>query len=36
MSSFWDVYESPLGPLTITASERGLTGLWFPNRPGRG
>jgi methylated-DNA-[protein]-cysteine S-methyltransferase len=34
MSSFWDVYESPLGPLTITASEHGLTGLWFPGRAG--
>jgi methylated-DNA-[protein]-cysteine S-methyltransferase len=32
MSSFWDIYESPLGPLTITASERGLTGLSFPGR----
>jgi methylated-DNA-[protein]-cysteine S-methyltransferase len=32
MSSFWDVYESPLGPLTITASERGLTELRFPGR----
>ena len=34
MSPFWDVYESPLGPLTIAASERGLTGLCFPGRAG--
>jgi len=26
----WDVYEGPLGRLTLTASGRGLTGLWFP------
>ena len=26
VSRVWDVYESPLGPLTLTASERGLTG----------
>jgi methylated-DNA-[protein]-cysteine S-methyltransferase len=32
MSTFWDIYESPLGPLTLTAGKRGLTGLWFPGR----
>jgi methylated-DNA-[protein]-cysteine S-methyltransferase len=32
MSTFWDIYESPLGPLTVAAGERGLTGLWFPGR----
>jgi methylated-DNA-[protein]-cysteine S-methyltransferase len=30
----WDVYESPLGPLTLTASARGLAGLWFPGSGG--
>jgi methylated-DNA-[protein]-cysteine S-methyltransferase len=25
----WDVYESPLGPLTVQADSRGLTGLFF-------
>jgi methylated-DNA-[protein]-cysteine S-methyltransferase len=28
----WDVYESPLGPLTLLADEAGLTGLSFPGR----
>jgi methylated-DNA-[protein]-cysteine S-methyltransferase len=28
----WDVYESPLGPLTVHAGVRGLTGLSFPGR----
>jgi methylated-DNA-[protein]-cysteine S-methyltransferase len=32
MSAFWDIYESPLGPLTVSASERGLTRLSFPGR----
>jgi methylated-DNA-[protein]-cysteine S-methyltransferase len=32
MSTFWDIYESPIGPLTLTAGERGLTGLWLPGR----
>jgi methylated-DNA-[protein]-cysteine S-methyltransferase len=32
MTALWDVYESPFGPLTLTASERGLTGLSFPGR----
>ena len=26
----WDVYESPLGPLTIQAGPRGVSGLFFP------
>jgi methylated-DNA-[protein]-cysteine S-methyltransferase len=26
----WDVYESPIGPLTLIASESGLRGLRFP------
>lgn len=30
LSNVWDAYESPLGGLTLTASTRGLTGLWFP------
>jgi methylated-DNA-[protein]-cysteine S-methyltransferase len=29
-TTVWDVYESPLGPLTIQARSRGLTGLAFP------
>jgi methylated-DNA-[protein]-cysteine S-methyltransferase len=28
----WDVYESPLGPLTLFAGPRGLTGIAFPRR----
>jgi methylated-DNA-[protein]-cysteine S-methyltransferase len=28
----WDVYDSPLGPLTLGASPQGLTGLAFPGR----
>src|SRR3954452_16105506 len=28
----WDVYESPLGPLTLLAGPDGLTGLLFPGR----
>jgi methylated-DNA-[protein]-cysteine S-methyltransferase len=28
----WDVYESPLGPLTIETGPAGLTGLRFPGR----
>jgi methylated-DNA-[protein]-cysteine S-methyltransferase len=32
MTTAWDIYESPFGPLTLTASERGLTGLAFPVR----
>lgn len=30
----WTVYESPLGPLTLTGGPAGLTGLWFPGRSG--
>jgi methylated-DNA-[protein]-cysteine S-methyltransferase len=30
----WDVCQSPLGPLTIQASSRGLTGLFFPGHVG--
>ena len=30
----WDVYESPLGPLTLLASDRGLAGVAFPGRAG--
>jgi methylated-DNA-[protein]-cysteine S-methyltransferase len=32
MSMVWDVYESPIGALTVTAGERGISGLWFPGR----
>jgi methylated-DNA-[protein]-cysteine S-methyltransferase len=28
----WTIYESPLGPLTLVAGERGLTHLSFPGR----
>jgi methylated-DNA-[protein]-cysteine S-methyltransferase len=28
----WDVYESPLGPLTLEAGSHGLTALSFPGR----
>ncbi len=31
-SIFWDVYESPIGPLTLIAGEGGLRGLWFPGK----
>ena len=34
-STAWDVYESPLGPLTLFGGARGLTGLAFPGRAGR-
>jgi methylated-DNA-[protein]-cysteine S-methyltransferase len=30
--SRWTVYESPIGPLTLVAGERGLTNLDFPGR----
>jgi methylated-DNA-[protein]-cysteine S-methyltransferase len=30
--SRWTIYESPLGPLTLTCGPRGLTGLRFPGR----
>ena len=28
----WDVYESPIGPLTLIAGEAGLRGLGFPGK----
>jgi methylated-DNA-[protein]-cysteine S-methyltransferase len=28
----WDIHESPLGPLTLFAGRRGLSGLAFPGR----
>ncbi|HEX3736398.1 MAG TPA: methylated-DNA--[protein]-cysteine S-methyltransferase [Solirubrobacterales bacterium] len=28
----WDIYESPIGPLTVIAGEAGLRGLWFPGK----
>lgn len=34
MTTVWDVYESPLGSLTVAAGPRGLTGLSFPGRGG--
>ena len=30
----WDVCESPLGPFTLLASDRGLAGVAFPGRAG--
>ncbi len=30
----WDVYESPLGPLTLEATARGLRSVSFPRRDG--
>jgi methylated-DNA-[protein]-cysteine S-methyltransferase len=35
MPTTWTVYESPLGPLTVTAGPRGLTGIHFPGRSPR-
>jgi methylated-DNA-[protein]-cysteine S-methyltransferase len=35
MSTAWTVYESPLGPLTVTAGPGGLTGINFPGRSPR-
>ncbi|HEX8754043.1 MAG TPA: MGMT family protein, partial [Solirubrobacterales bacterium] len=35
MSTAWTVYESPLGPLTVTAGPGGLTGIHFPGRAPR-
>jgi methylated-DNA-[protein]-cysteine S-methyltransferase len=32
MTSAWDIYESPLGPLTLQAGPHGLTGMAFPGR----
>jgi methylated-DNA-[protein]-cysteine S-methyltransferase len=31
-SIVWDIYESPVGPLTLIAGEAGLRGLWFPGK----
>jgi methylated-DNA-[protein]-cysteine S-methyltransferase len=28
----WDIYESPIGPLTLIAGPGGLRGLWFPGK----
>ncbi|MBS1863456.1 MAG: methylated-DNA--[protein]-cysteine S-methyltransferase [Actinobacteria bacterium] len=28
----WDVYESPIGLLTLIAGDGGLRGLWFPGK----
>jgi methylated-DNA-[protein]-cysteine S-methyltransferase len=36
MTTAWDVYESPLGPLTLEAGPHGLTGLSFPGAGGAG
>jgi methylated-DNA-[protein]-cysteine S-methyltransferase len=32
MANHWTVYESPLGPLTLTGSGARLSGLYFPDR----
>jgi methylated-DNA-[protein]-cysteine S-methyltransferase len=29
---FWDIYESPIGPLTLIGGDAGLRGLWFPGK----
>jgi methylated-DNA-[protein]-cysteine S-methyltransferase len=34
MTISWDIYDSPLGPLTLRAGERGLAGVAFPGREG--
>jgi methylated-DNA-[protein]-cysteine S-methyltransferase len=28
----WDIYESPIGPLTLIAGPAGLRGIWFPGK----
>ncbi|HEX4752164.1 MAG TPA: hypothetical protein VH268_04645, partial [Solirubrobacterales bacterium] len=28
----WDIYESPIGPLTLIAGPAGLRGLWFQGK----
>jgi methylated-DNA-[protein]-cysteine S-methyltransferase len=28
----WDIYESPIGPLTLIGGSAGLRGLWFPGK----
>ena len=33
MSLFYDTLDTPLGTLTLEASERGLSSIRFPNRP---
>ena len=35
-TTMWDVYESPLGPLTLRARAGGLAGVSFPGRGGAG
>jgi methylated-DNA-[protein]-cysteine S-methyltransferase len=35
MPTAWTVYESPLGPLTVTAGPRGIAGVHFPGRSPR-
>jgi len=30
MTRFWDIYESPIGPLTLISSDLGLTRIAFP------
>ena len=32
MTIVWDIYESPLGPLTIESGPHGITALSFPGR----
>jgi methylated-DNA-[protein]-cysteine S-methyltransferase len=34
MATAWDIVQTPLGPLTLLAGERGLTGLAFPGHAG--
>jgi methylated-DNA-[protein]-cysteine S-methyltransferase len=36
LSLFRDTLGTPLGTLTLEASDRGLSGIRFPNRPSRG
>jgi methylated-DNA-[protein]-cysteine S-methyltransferase len=31
----WSIYESPIGPLTLTAGTNGITNLYFPGRSPR-
>jgi methylated-DNA-[protein]-cysteine S-methyltransferase len=35
MTAVWDVYDSPLGELTLSAGAHGLTGIAFPGRAPR-
>ena len=32
MGMSFHIYESPIGPLTLTGDDAALTGLWFPGR----